>query len=34
MSCVKRQYIQHPQSQVVNTAWALLALLKVWATWN
>ena len=28
MSCVTRTYSQHPQSQVVNTAWAVLALLK------
>eukprot|EP00039_Didymoeca_costata_P000295 m.45021 g.45021 ORF g.45021 m.45021 type:complete len:725 (+) comp10173_c0_seq4:117-2291(+) len=28
MSCVTREYVQHPQSQVVNTAWAVLTLLK------
>jgi len=28
MSCVNREYTQHPQSQVVNTAWAVLSLLK------
>merc|ERR1711934_1206440 len=28
MSCVTRKYVHHPQSQVVNTAWAVLALLK------
>lgn len=28
MSCVERRYVQHPQSQVVNTAWAVLSLLK------
>lgn len=28
MSCVTREYVQHPRSQVVNTAWAVLALLK------
>lgn len=29
MSCVTREYVQHPKSQVVNTAWAVLSLLKV-----
>eukprot|EP00042_Codosiga_hollandica_P050355 m.599774 g.599774 ORF g.599774 m.599774 type:complete len:367 (+) comp58079_c0_seq29:1152-2252(+) len=29
MSCVTREYVQHPRAQVVNTAWALLSLLKV-----
>ena len=28
MSCVTRTYVDHPTSQVVNTAWAVLALLK------
>eukprot|EP00042_Codosiga_hollandica_P050363 m.599370 g.599370 ORF g.599370 m.599370 type:complete len:722 (+) comp58079_c0_seq5:29-2194(+) len=28
MSCVTREYVQHPRAQVVNTAWALLSLLK------
>eukprot|EP00040_Diaphanoeca_grandis_P034707 m.216523 g.216523 ORF g.216523 m.216523 type:complete len:721 (-) comp33210_c0_seq1:416-2578(-) len=28
MSCVTREYVQHPTSQVINTAWAVLALLK------
>lgn len=28
MSCVTREYVQHPASQVVNTAWAVLVLLK------
>ncbi len=28
-SCVTRQYVQHVRSQVVNTAWAVLVLLKV-----
>jgi lanosterol synthase len=28
MSCVERRYVQHPVSQVVNTAWAVLSLLK------
>eukprot|EP00124_Ichthyophonus_hoferi_P001250 Ihof_evm17s60 gene=Ihof_evmTU17s60 len=28
MSCVTRNYVQHPQSQVVNTAWATLTLLR------
>ena len=28
MSCVERKYVQHPTSQVVNTAWAVLTLLK------
>ncbi len=28
MSCVTRAYVQHPASQVVNTAWAVLTLLK------
>lgn len=28
MSCVTRDYVQHPESQVVNTAWAVLALLQ------
>eukprot|EP00043_Microstomoeca_roanoka_P008241 m.79510 g.79510 ORF g.79510 m.79510 type:complete len:723 (-) comp14159_c0_seq1:213-2381(-) len=28
MSCVTREYAQHPKSQVVNTAWAVLGLLK------
>eukprot|EP00050_Salpingoeca_kvevrii_P016478 m.55791 g.55791 ORF g.55791 m.55791 type:complete len:728 (-) comp6961_c0_seq1:3499-5682(-) len=28
MSCVTREYVQHPKSQVVNTAWAVLTLLK------
>lgn len=27
-SCVKFEYVQHEMSQVVNTAWAVLALLK------
>ena len=27
-SCVTRKYVQHPKSQVVNTAWAVLVLLK------
>eukprot|EP00048_Salpingoeca_helianthica_P024240 m.30778 g.30778 ORF g.30778 m.30778 type:complete len:619 (+) comp9267_c0_seq1:326-2182(+) len=27
-SCVTRQYVQHVRSQVVNTAWAVLVLLK------
>lgn len=28
MSCVTRKYVHHPTSQVVNTAWAVLTLLK------
>eukprot|EP00055_Hartaetosiga_balthica_P006445 m.20203 g.20203 ORF g.20203 m.20203 type:complete len:722 (-) comp5225_c0_seq1:126-2291(-) len=28
MSCVTREYVDHPMSQVVNTAWAVLSLLK------
>eukprot|EP00051_Salpingoeca_urceolata_P031664 m.12497 g.12497 ORF g.12497 m.12497 type:complete len:725 (+) comp4271_c0_seq2:368-2542(+) len=28
MSCVNRRYEHHPRSQVVNTAWAVLTLLK------
>ncbi|EGD81137.1 cycloartenol synthase [Salpingoeca rosetta] len=28
LSCVHREYSQHPKSQVVNTAWAVLGLLK------
>ena len=28
MSCVTRKYVHHPRSQVVNTAWAVLVLLK------
>lgn len=27
-SCVQHQYIEHQQGQIINTAWALLALLK------
>jgi squalene cyclase len=26
-SCVQRKYVPHPQSQVTNTAWALLGLM-------
>lgn len=26
-SCVQKKYVEHPQSQITNTAWALLALL-------
>eukprot|EP00053_Salpingoeca_punica_P023596 m.10868 g.10868 ORF g.10868 m.10868 type:complete len:730 (-) comp5338_c1_seq1:40-2229(-) len=28
MSCVTREYVHHPTSQVVNTAWAVLSLMK------
>ena len=28
MSCVSRKYVQHPEAQVVNTAWAVLSLMK------
>eukprot|EP01134_Creolimax_fragrantissima_P003456 CFRG3456T1 len=28
MSCVTREYVQHPRSQVIQTAWAVLALLR------
>ena len=31
-SCVLKRYVEHEQSQVVNTAWALLALMK--AEWT
>lgn len=27
-SCVQKKYLQHPESQVVNTSWALLALMR------
>ncbi|KNC77714.1 hypothetical protein SARC_09830 [Sphaeroforma arctica JP610] len=28
MSCVTREYAQHPRSQVIQTAWAVLSLLR------
>lgn len=28
MSCVTREYVQHPDAQVVMTAWAVLTLAK------
>ena len=31
-SCLKGHYVAHPQSQVVNTAWALLTLIKAGKT--
>eukprot|EP00122_Pirum_gemmata_P000378 Pgem_evm1s334 len=27
LSCVKREYVHHSESQIVNTAWAILTLL-------